>query len=100
MDFTISAKAVQLYINEMGLRKGDHLTFFVRVGGIGSGGFSVGVRRGKPELDYISMIQKDIIFCFLEEESWYFDGMTVDYDEDMGQMIFLNPKIENITNPN
>ncbi|MBU9714858.1 HesB/YadR/YfhF family protein [Evansella tamaricis] len=100
MNFTISNKALVLYQKEMQLQEQDTLMFFVRVGGIGSGGFSVGVTKEKPDTPHYTFHQSGITFYITEEDAWYFDGMTIDFDEDLGQMIFENPSIEDVTNPN
>lgn len=46
MKVTLTDSAASLYINEIPLSKGDTLRLYVRIGGIGSGGFSVGVMKG------------------------------------------------------
>ncbi|UCZ51493.1 hypothetical protein LGQ02_11455 [Bacillus shivajii] len=100
MDLTITEKAGQLYKNEMNLEKGEHITLFVRVGGIGSGGFSAGIYKGQPERDFKTYTVNDITFCVSEDDEWYFDGMIIDFDEDRQKVTFVNDRIEDVTNPN
>ncbi|ADU30472.1 HesB/YadR/YfhF family protein [Evansella cellulosilytica] len=99
MDIYITDKAVNFYKNEMKLEDGAYVTLFVRVGGIGSGGFSVGMKRGKPDLDFETLLFNNVYFCIHTDERWYFDGMKIDYDDDFDEMIFTNEKIDNVTNP-
>lgn len=100
MDLTVTQSAINLYKHEMQLQKGDFLTLFVRVGGVGSGGFSAGVYQGKPDNEYKQKIIHDISFCVSEDDEWYFDGMVIDYNSDKQEMTFTNHKIEDVTNPN
>ncbi|MDG5788464.1 iron-sulfur cluster biosynthesis family protein [Evansella sp. AB-P1] len=99
MNFVITEKAAQFYKRDMHLNNHEYVTFYVRVGGVGSGGFSVGIRKGRPPFDFQVFPKATIYFCILEEEKWYFDGMTIDFNEDMGEMTFNNPNIEDVTNP-
>ncbi|AOM83030.1 iron-sulfur cluster biosynthesis family protein [Salisediminibacterium beveridgei] len=100
MNFIVSDDAIAFYKHEMRLVDGDELHLFVRVGGVGSGGFSVGLARGKPELE-AEVIEKDgILFYVTAEDAWYFDGMTIDYNADFDAVTYDNPTIINTTNPN
>ncbi|MFA9560535.1 HesB/YadR/YfhF family protein [Evansella sp. AB-rgal1] len=99
MNVMITEKAVDFYKKEMMLKENEEVTLYVRVGGIGSGGFSVGIRKGTPDLDFIKITQSNIPFCIAKEEKWYFDGMKIDYNRDMGEMVFLNDRIDDLANP-
>ncbi|WP_078595776.1 HesB/YadR/YfhF family protein [Evansella clarkii] len=99
MQLTITENAANLYKKEMSLKEGDVLALFVRVGGIGSGGFSAGVKKGRPDGDYTEVTSGGLVFSVSDEEIWYFDGMTIDFDEDMQELTFDNPKIDNVINP-
>lgn len=99
MKLTVTEQAAQFYIQEMGLSAGDSLTFYVRVGGVGSGGFSAGIVQGEPDIDYTVTQTAALRFCVTNEDEWYFDGMTIDYDTDKGELLFANPKIDDVTNP-
>ncbi|RNA69399.1 HesB/YadR/YfhF family protein [Alteribacter keqinensis] len=99
MDLTITDNAAGLYKKEMNLADGDALRLYVRVGGIGSGGFSAGVTKELPEGTYMTKESGGITFCISEDDEWYFDGMTIDFNQDLGEVQFTNPKIEDVTNP-
>ncbi|WP_280771868.1 iron-sulfur cluster biosynthesis family protein [Salipaludibacillus daqingensis] len=99
MNLTITDKASSFYKQEMKLSEGDTVSFFVRVGGVGSGGFSVGIYRGTPDMDYKSTEQAGVIFCVTEEDQWYFDGMVIDYHEDYGEVTFNNKNMDDVSNP-
>lgn len=99
MNVTITEDAASLYINEMNLSKGDHISLFVRVGGVGSGGFSVGVYQGKPEKQFYTLEVASINFCITEDDIWYFDGLTVDFDHDIGDITFSNKNFHDLSNP-
>ncbi|MCT8137987.1 hypothetical protein H1D32_09595 [Anaerobacillus sp. CMMVII] len=100
MKFSISEKAVDLYITEMGLRPGDSLRLYVRVGGCGSGGFSVGVTKDQPSPTSFVTTVSNIQFFVEEEDFWYLNGMTIDFDEDLNYLTFENPNIKDTDNPN
>ncbi|MFN7249590.1 MAG: HesB/YadR/YfhF family protein [Anaerobacillus sp.] len=100
MKLSISEKAVDLYKTEMGLQAGDSLRLYVRVGGCGSGGFSVGVTKDQPSsTSYVTKVN-DINFFVVEEDFWYLNGMTIDFDEDLNYLTFKNPNIQDTENPN
>lgn len=100
MNFEISDKAAALYKNEMGLIEGDALRLFVRVGGCGSGGFSVGVTKEKPSKSAATKTVDGIDFFVEEEDFWYLNGMKIDFNEDLNYVTFENPKLNDLDNPN
>ncbi|MCL7746025.1 HesB/YadR/YfhF family protein [Halalkalibacter alkaliphilus] len=99
MHVTITDSAVTLYIKEIPLKQGDSLRLYVRVGGIGSGGFSVGVIKADPTPTSYKIKKNGITFFVTEDDFWYLDGMTIDYDEDLGYLHFSNPKFEQLDHP-
>lgn len=99
MNLTITDEAMFFYKREMNLNEGDKLHLYVRVGGVGSGGFSAGITHGEPELDAQVLVKEGIEFCVSDEDVWYFDGMTIDYDADYDAVTYDNPSIQNTTNP-
>ncbi|MCE7792341.1 hypothetical protein K8O68_07900 [Salipaludibacillus sp. CUR1] len=99
MNFTITDEALDFYKKEMELKKGDSLTLYVRVGGVGSGGFSAGINRGIPEKAYVTLEKGGLLFCITEDDQWYFDGMTIDYHHDFGEVTFMNERIDDVINP-
>ncbi|SDH02447.1 Uncharacterized protein YneR [Alteribacillus persepolensis] len=99
MDLTITSEAAQLYKEEMDLRNGDYIRLFVRIGGVGSGGFSVGVAQEKPEADAYVLQAEGVLFFVNPQDQWYLDGMTISYDKKIDYLSFDNPKIYDVTNP-
>jgi iron-sulfur cluster insertion protein len=99
LNLTITEKATDFYKKELNLSKGNSLSFFVRVGGVGSGGFSVGISLGLPETTYKSEEHYGITFCVAEDDQWYFDGMVIDYHDDYGEVTFENQNIHDVQNP-
>ncbi|QKS71300.1 hypothetical protein FLK61_31825 [Paenalkalicoccus suaedae] len=96
----ISEKAHAFYREEMGLTKGEELTFFVRVGGVGSGGFSVGLTRGKPVKASTAIEVEGVSYYVMEDDYWYLHGMTIDYDEDRSEVTFTHESFSDTFNPN
>ncbi|WP_100372806.1 iron-sulfur cluster biosynthesis family protein [Bacillus sp. FJAT-45037] len=99
MEFNITDAASTFYINELPLKTGDTLRLFVRVGGVGSGGFSVGVMKEDPQVTSYTVEKKGVIFFVNEDDFWYLDGMTIDYSEDFGYLDFHSPKFEQTDHP-
>ncbi|KGA96662.1 hypothetical protein AJ85_07735 [Alkalihalobacillus alcalophilus ATCC 27647 = CGMCC 1.3604] len=99
MNITLTESAARLYIKEMELKKGDNLRLFVRIGGVGSGGFSVGVMRDTPsERAYVIKIDQ-VTFFVEEDDFWYLNGMSIDYNEDLGYLQIEHPTFDNIDHP-
>lgn len=99
MELTITDEAANLYINEIPLQQGDTLRLFVRVGGVGSGGFSVGVIKEAPLSKAFQIKKQGVTFFVNEDDFWYFDGMTIDYDEDLSYLQFTNPNFDEMDHP-
>ncbi|MDT8859898.1 hypothetical protein N0O92_06605 [Alkalihalobacillus sp. MEB130] len=99
MEITITDSAVSLYIKEIPLKQGDTLRLYVRVGGVGSGGFSVGVLKEEPTPTSYKVSKQGVTFFVNEDDFWYLDGMSIDYDEDLGFLRFSNPNIEQLDHP-
>ncbi|MCD8500581.1 MAG: HesB/YadR/YfhF family protein [Bacillaceae bacterium] len=88
MQLSISKGAANFYKKQMELSEGDSLRLYVRVGGCGSGGFSVGVTIDTPSSRaYVSAVN-GIQFFVEEDDFWYLDGITIDYNADLDQLSF------------
>ena len=76
MNIQIDEAAASWYIQELGLKKGDCLRFFVRYGGVNGlqAGLSLGVQAEEPEKDDISIESEGVCFFVSKEDVWYFDG--------------------------
>ncbi|MFC5711824.1 iron-sulfur cluster biosynthesis family protein [Thalassorhabdus alkalitolerans] len=99
MDFTISSEAAKHYKKEMELKEGDAVRLFVRVGGVGSGGFSIGVAKETPSPTSFQVTKEGVTFFVTEEDQWYVDGMTISYEPGIDYFHFENPKIKDVINP-
>lgn len=83
----------------MELNSGDILRLYVRVGGIGSGGFSIGIMHEQEWRGSFSVEQSGILFAVTEDDFWYVDGMTIDYDKDMDMVVYHQPKFDDLHHP-
>ncbi|MFB4164220.1 HesB/YadR/YfhF family protein [Alteribacillus sp. JSM 102045] len=99
MDLTITPEAARHYKEEMDLKESDHLRLFVRIGGVGSGGFSIGVAKEKPEAEAYVLQEEGISFFVNPQDKWYLDGMTISYDKTIDFLQYENPKIYDVINP-
>ncbi|PRO64425.1 HesB/YadR/YfhF family protein [Alkalicoccus urumqiensis] len=88
MNLKVTERAASFYQKEMQLQESDGLYFYLRVGGMGSGGFSAGVTGSRPDIDYETIQTGGITVYIAETDRWYFDGMTIDYDPDIGDIVF------------
>ncbi|WP_209123795.1 iron-sulfur cluster biosynthesis family protein [Alkalihalobacillus sp. BA299] len=99
MNVMISSEAARFYKQEVLSGKNQSLRLFVRVGGVGSGGFSVGVSAEEPTRNCYHLKKEGVVFFIYEDDAWYFNGMTIDYNEDLNMMVFTNPQFEDIYHP-
>lgn len=100
MNLTITNEAAAFYKNEMELDNHVCLRLYVRVGGVGSGGFSVGVERlDVRPATWFTIEAGKLSFAIAEDDYWYFDGMTIDYNEDLEMVAFHQPKFDNLDHP-
>ncbi|SDN32517.1 HesB/YadR/YfhF family protein [Alkalicoccus daliensis] len=100
MNLSISDKAVSFYQSEMNLYENDPLWLFVRVGGIGSGGFSVGVAGETPDTEAVLIKKEGLHIYVTEEDVWYFEGLTIDYDTDIEEITFSHSSGHDLFYPN
>ncbi|MFC0560002.1 iron-sulfur cluster biosynthesis family protein [Halalkalibacter alkalisediminis] len=99
MQLTITDSAALLYKKEIPLYDGDTIRLYVRVGGVGSGGFSVGIMKDLPTDTSFKIQKQGITFFVTEDDFWYLDGMTIQYDEDTGYLDFSNPRFSQLDHP-
>ncbi|WP_353626223.1 hypothetical protein [Bacillus sp. JCM 19041] len=45
------------------------------------------------------MEQSGILFAVTEDDFWYVDGMTIDYDHDMDMVVYHQPKFDDLHHP-
>jgi uncharacterized protein YneR len=76
MNIRMNEDAAKWYMNEMFLKKGDFVRFFVRYGGCSTvqSGFSLGVEKENPVDAGVSTVIEDVTYYIEEKDIWYFDG--------------------------
>ncbi|MBS4194113.1 HesB/YadR/YfhF family protein [Lederbergia citri] len=92
MQIHLTGQAAEWFHNEMFLKKGDYVRFYVRYGGSSpiQQGFSLGVNKEEP-IDAGVLEEKDGINYFIESrDAWYFDGhdLYVDYNEKLDEPLY------------
>lgn len=75
MNVKINPDALNWYKDELELKEGDHVRFFVRYGGCSAvqQGFSLGVAKDTPRQIGVSTEVDGITFFIEEQDVWYFD---------------------------
>ncbi|KIL45313.1 HesB/YadR/YfhF family protein [Jeotgalibacillus soli] len=85
MNINLSKEAQEWFQQEMQVKKGDHVRFFVRYGGSSpiQDGFSLGVTKDEPIDAAITLEENGIVFYIEDKDVWYFDGhdLNVSYSE-------------------
>lgn len=75
MEISITQPAINQLINEMDLKNGDQIRFFVRYGGKGNiAGFSLGINTDKPFEPVAKTEVSGITFFVENKDAWYFEG--------------------------
>lgn len=76
MNIRINQDAANWYMNEMLLKQGDFVRFFVRYGGCSTvqSGFSLGVEKENPVDSGVSTVIDGVTYYIEEKDLWYFDG--------------------------
>jgi len=82
LDIQLSKEAVKWFQNEMMIKKGDHVRFFVRYGGSSpiQEGFSLGVSKDEPLEAAVTQEEEGITFYVEQNDVWYFDGHNLEVD--------------------
>lgn len=99
MQLSISKEAANFYKKQMELSEGNSLRLYVRVGGCGSAGFSVGVSIDSPSSRAYVTAVDGIQFFVEEDDFWYLDGINIHYDADLDQLNFEHEEKEDIDHP-
>ncbi len=85
MKLSIEEEAAIWYRDEINLKQGDYVRFFVRYGGSGGvqPGFSLGVSHDTPDEVGSFTESSGITFYVEQKDLWYFDGhdLLVKYNE-------------------
>ncbi|OZM57546.1 hypothetical protein CIB95_04020 [Lottiidibacillus patelloidae] len=94
MAFTISKRAIELYREEMGLKKGDSIRLFVRYLGASDSGFSLGIAKDNPEEEDYIQNYDGIVFFVRPNDHWFVVDMTLDYDPEKDIIIAEFPSLD------
>lgn len=93
MAFTLTKAAAELYKQEMHLKAGDYVRFYVRYGGTnGPGnGFSLGVSLINPETIGEKIEQDGITFFIEQDDMWFLQDtdLTVQRNADSEEIEFV-----------
>jgi iron-sulfur cluster insertion protein len=92
--FTISERAISLYKEEMGLKKGDCIRLFVRYLGASESGFSLGIEKDNPEEEDYIQAYDGIAFFVRPNDHWFIVDMTLDYDPEKDVIIAHFPALD------
>ncbi|MBM7644477.1 uncharacterized protein YneR [Scopulibacillus daqui] len=82
----VSEKAARFYKEEMALKDGDSLQLFVRHGGIGIGGYALGVEKAVPRDFDIKQTIEGITFFARPDDLWFLDQLQLDFDESLSDL--------------
>jgi uncharacterized protein YneR len=88
MKLKITKEAAAWYKEELGLRNGDHVQFFVRLyGDQGQAihpNYSLGIIKKDPRMLSIRALAEGIIFYFEADDQWYLEdhNLTVNLESD------------------
>ncbi|WP_100398267.1 HesB/YadR/YfhF family protein [Bacillus sp. FJAT-44742] len=95
MEITISQPALKWFEEEMELKQGDSIRFFVRYGGHAHihTGFSLGVGKEAPFEPAASLEKNHCLFYVEEKDMWFFKdhNLQVKYSRKAGEIEFEFP---------
>lgn len=87
MKINISDKALDWFVNEVGLSEGDGIHFFGKVYGKTNvhEGFSIGMEVKKPDEPEYELTLRNITFFVEHGDIWFFSGynLNIDYDPEL-----------------
>ncbi|OXS79993.1 HesB/YadR/YfhF family protein [Domibacillus enclensis] len=87
MNITVTTDAKKWFKEEMQVKSGEAVRFYVRYGGSSPlhDGFSLGVAKDEPAEPAVSIVEDGITFFVEEKDIWYFDGhdLQVNYNESL-----------------
>lgn len=79
--FQVTERAADFYKEEMELNPGDSIRLFVRYGGGGVDGFTLGVDRGEAKPANVKATVGGISFYNDSEDDWLVDQVLIDLHE-------------------
>ncbi|WP_273834926.1 HesB/YadR/YfhF family protein [Guptibacillus sedimenti] len=94
MKMTITKPAMNWFKREMDLEKGDHLRFFVRLGGCSTvqDGFSLGMTVEEPTEPALMLEEEGITFFVEQKDIWFFENQdfTVKFSRNKEEIQFVH----------
>jgi len=92
MKITLSDDVAKWYEQELALKKGDYVRFFVRYGGNSTiqTGFSLGVQIDEPISVGTAITLNGINYYIEETDLWYFDSkeLYIQMDQALNEPVF------------
>ena len=85
--FNVTERAAHFYKKEMELNNGDAIRLFVRYGGYGKDGFSMGIEKSEKKLAVDGKEIDGITFFTHPDDRWFVDSITVDANETLEDVI-------------
>lgn len=80
VNIRITPAAAAFYREELELTTHQALRLFVRIGGFGNGGYSVGVQIDRPHKRDYRIQVNGVTFLISPDDAWYMEGLQIDYD--------------------
>lgn len=80
VDIRITPAAAAFYREELELTPAQALRLFVRIGGYGSGGYSIGVQVDRPNKRDFKIQVNGVTFVISPDDTWYMNGLIIDHD--------------------
>jgi iron-sulfur cluster insertion protein len=79
----VTERAAEFYKEEMSLKNGEAIRLFVRYGGGGLDGFTLGVEKGDVEPNQAKVVVNGISFYNHPEDDWLVDLAHIDTNDTM-----------------
>lgn len=95
MSLEVTKEAADWYINELELKSGDYLRFYVKLyGGIPTvhPNYSLGLSIGKEGEPIVSDMVNGVTFYFNEKDSWFLDEFDLKVVLEKGEAEFIFSK--------
>lgn len=91
MQITVTSNALQCFVTEWGIRRGDSVRIYARYGAGASaeGGYSLGIEKATPKQVAVSCQVYGITFFIEASDAWYLNGRaaTLDYDTGADEIV-------------
>jgi uncharacterized protein YneR len=98
LNIRISEAAAAFYRKEMNLCQGEACRIYVRVGGLGNGGYSCGVAKAVPSSrDHVVEVG-GVSFFVAPDDAWYLDGMRIELDNQQ-EIVYRHQRFQELHHP-